>query len=292
MLVGVASAREPGPEPKDAAGTQLEIHVKVGHEPHAVTFEIHKATDLIGREVINPDHRKVGKIEDLALDPDRGRIAYAVLSFGGFLGIHDKWFAVPWSSFDLRGDTLVLNTDKSTLKAAQGFDKDHWPDMANMEWARATYQHYGQKPYWEEDKSKPRLAGHEENGPLPANRIVRADEVLHMKVRNPKGAELGEVKDLGIDVQRARIAYAVLSSGGFRGMDASLFAVPWPAFGVETDKGPLILNVDRGTLEAGPRFPKGSWPEAQGEDFLDATYSYYKVPPYWATTDHKSSKKP
>lgn len=85
------------------------------------------------------------------IDVEQGRIAYAVLSFGGFMGVGDKLFAIPWNA--LRVNTqehkFVLEADKNTLEAAPGFDKDNWPDMADQSWGSDIHLYYGQQPYWE-----------------------------------------------------------------------------------------------------------------------------------------------
>ena len=108
------------------------------------------ADALTGDKVVNFQKEDLGKIEHLMIDLESGRIAYAVLSFGGFLGMGDKLFAIPWSS--LKVDTVerrfVLNVDKELLKAAPGFDKEHWPDMADRAWGAKVYTYYGAKPYW------------------------------------------------------------------------------------------------------------------------------------------------
>ena len=79
------------------------------------------------------------------LDMQTGQVAYAVLAFGGFLGMGEKLFAVPWQALHL--DTVnkrfVLNTDKDRLKGAPGFDKDAWPDMSDMDWANGVHSFYG-----------------------------------------------------------------------------------------------------------------------------------------------------
>ena len=92
------------------------------------------------------------------MDPDSGRILYSVLSFGGFLGMGDKLFAVPFHSLQLTSDNskFTLDVDKERLKNAQGFDKSNWPNMADSRWARETHEFYRQRPYWEEDTSKDR----------------------------------------------------------------------------------------------------------------------------------------
>ena len=107
---------------------------------------------VIGSKVVNAQHEDLGKIEDLVLDAGAGRIAYAVLSFGGFLGMGDKYFAIPWNAlrFNLSGKHAVLNVDKKLLENAPGFDKDNWPNMADSTWGTSIYKHYGYIPYWEE----------------------------------------------------------------------------------------------------------------------------------------------
>ena len=107
---------------------------------------------VIGSKVVNAQHEDLGKIEDLVLDAGAGRIAYAVLSFGGFLGMGDKYFAIPWNAlrFNLSEKHAVLNLDKKLLENAPGFDKDNWPNMADSTWATSIYKHYGYTPYWEE----------------------------------------------------------------------------------------------------------------------------------------------
>jgi hypothetical protein len=107
---------------------------------------------VIGSNVINAQNEDLGKIEDLVLDAGAGRIAYAVLSFGGFLGMGDKYFAIPWNAFrfNLADKRAILNVDKKLLENAPGFDKDHWPNMADSIWGSSIYKHYGYVPYWEE----------------------------------------------------------------------------------------------------------------------------------------------
>ena len=108
------------------------------------------ADTLTGDKVVNFQKEDLGKIEHLMIDLERGRIAYAVLSFGGFLGMGDKLFAIPWSALAL--DTVekrfILNVEKELLKHAPGFDKDHWPNMADRTWGAEVATYYGAKPYW------------------------------------------------------------------------------------------------------------------------------------------------
>jgi len=116
------------------------------------TSVVKTKNEVIGVGVKNTQKEDLGKIEEVMLDKSTGRAAYVVLASGGFLGMGDKFFAIPWNSirFDNGQDCFVLNVDKETLKKAPGFDKDNWPDMANKVWGQTISTYYGQKPYWEQ----------------------------------------------------------------------------------------------------------------------------------------------
>jgi hypothetical protein len=92
----------------------------------------------------------IGKIHELMIDMSYGRVAYAVLQFGGVMGLGDKLFAIPWEAFSAGDDSdeYVLNVDKEVLKDAKGFDKDDWPKTADYRWLDETYDFYGYEPYW------------------------------------------------------------------------------------------------------------------------------------------------
>jgi|SRR3979490_838200 len=106
------------------------------------------ADTLIGNDVYNHNDEDLGDIKEIMLDVRSGRVSYAVLSFGGFLGMGEKLFAVPWSAMTL--DTVnkrfVLNVEKDRLENAPGFDKDNWPNMADTSWATEIHSFYGTKP--------------------------------------------------------------------------------------------------------------------------------------------------
>ena len=110
------------------------------------------SSTICSDRVKNAAGEDLGKIEDLMIDLDSGRIAYAVLSFGGFLKMGNKLFAVPWQALtvDTVKKVLVLNADKSVLERAPGFDKENWPDMADPTFGSSIYKHYGYRPYWED----------------------------------------------------------------------------------------------------------------------------------------------
>ncbi len=105
------------------------------------------ADTLIGNDVYNQAGEDLGDIKEIMLDTTNGTVSYAVLSFGGVLGIGEKLFAVPWKALklDTENKRFVLNVDKDRLKDAPGFDQDRWPDMADESWVDKIHSYYGIK---------------------------------------------------------------------------------------------------------------------------------------------------
>ncbi len=112
---------------------------------------IMSSNTLEGDKVVNLQGEQLGSIEEIMLDVPTGRIAYAVLSSGGFLGVGDKLFAIPWAALtlDTENECFILDVSKERLEQAPGFDKDHWPAMAEETWASDIHSYYGTRPYWE-----------------------------------------------------------------------------------------------------------------------------------------------
>ena len=121
------------------------------------------ASSLAGDSVRNSAGEDLGKVDEIMIDIPSGRVAYAVLSFGGVLGMGNKLFAVPWSSLAVDEDEkcFILDVDRRTLENAPGFDKDNWPDMADANWGAQVFRHYGTTPYWEYRDTKPPRSGAE-----------------------------------------------------------------------------------------------------------------------------------
>jgi sporulation protein YlmC with PRC-barrel domain len=111
---------------------------------------VRSASALQGSRVKNMDGEDLGKIEEIMVDLDYGNVAYAVLSFGGFLGMGNKLFAVPWHALKQSSEEheFLLDVDKEILKKAPGFDPDHWPSFTDRGQGLTIYAHYNVEPYW------------------------------------------------------------------------------------------------------------------------------------------------
>lgn len=110
-----------------------------------------KASSIIGSKVVNPTGDHLGEIKEVVIAPKTGRVAYVVVAFGGFLGMGEKLFAIPFNAFKFDAATgeYMLEVSKERLRDAPGFDSNHWPSMSDEQWHRDVYSYYGRSPFWE-----------------------------------------------------------------------------------------------------------------------------------------------
>lgn len=102
------------------------------------------STTIVGDNVYNFQNESLGEIKDIMLDLERGKIEYVVIEYGGFLGIGEKYFAVPFEALTLDPSrhAFILDQPKEVLENAPGFDKDHWPET-NSHGMESTYTYWG-----------------------------------------------------------------------------------------------------------------------------------------------------
>ena len=106
-----------------------------------------RASQILGMEVRNASNKQIGSVKDIVLDVTTGKVRYAAVSYGGFLGIGDKLFAVPWKTFACHKDSdgdfyLLLDVAEETLRSAPGFSEDKWPDFGNPKWSQEIDTYY------------------------------------------------------------------------------------------------------------------------------------------------------
>lgn len=114
-----------------------------------------------------------------------------------------------------------------------------------------------------------------DSGPGP--RLMGADTLMGEDVSNAQGEDLGDIKEIMLDMQTGEIAYAVLSFGGLMGMGTKLFAVPWQALQLDTTNKRFILDVPKDKLEQAPGFDKDNWPDLASPEFGSQIHSFYNT---------------
>jgi sporulation protein YlmC with PRC-barrel domain len=141
--------RTPLPDTKEATMTTTQDlhpahHLSTAPGDTGPGPALMSAETLMGNDVGNLQGEDLGAIKDLMIDMRSGKMAYAVLSYGGLLGVGDKLFAVPWGALtlDTANKRFTLKVHKDALEKAPGFDKDHWPSMADKTWASEVHRFY------------------------------------------------------------------------------------------------------------------------------------------------------
>jgi sporulation protein YlmC with PRC-barrel domain len=122
-----------------------------GASPSLQDVVLLRSKTLFDYRVKSQQGEDLGKIEEVMIDMELGRVAYAVLSFGGFLGLGNKWVPVPWDAVALQPDekVLLLKIEKEKIQKAPNFEPATLPDLANRQWGAVLHTYYGYPPYWE-----------------------------------------------------------------------------------------------------------------------------------------------
>ena len=128
---------------QNKSGYNIADDIQGSAAPH-IGATLLSASTISGDEVWNLQDERIGKIQDIMLDVDEGKICYAVLASGGFLGMGDHLFAVPWKALkqDKKNKCFILDVDVDRLKDAPGFDKNQWPNMADPAWSSTVESYY------------------------------------------------------------------------------------------------------------------------------------------------------
>jgi len=112
-------------------------------------------------------------------------------------------------------------------------------------------------------------------------KVMSASALTRDKVKNLAGETLGDIEDFVIDVETGRIAYSVLKFGGKLGLGNKLFAIPWQAMTLDSEKECFLLDVKKETLQNAPGFDKDKWPDMSDQRWGAGVHTHYGVTPYW-----------
>jgi sporulation protein YlmC with PRC-barrel domain len=224
-----------------------------------------RVQELIGMDVRDNGGRRVGDVEDLMIDTANGRVSYAVVGYGGFMGLGERLYAYPTSAFssDLRSGTLTLKLPGERLTAADGFERDNWPADAS---------------YWERIQK----VFSDERTPADAKRpnLVRASVLVGMDVNDSRGQDVGEVEDVIVNLGQRKVDDVVLSFDKRWNPDDKLLALPMKEFQPLTaDAKELTVKRDREALRQAPTFDRSQWPDLAQGGLRDRYASYWNNAP-------------
>jgi len=264
-----------------------------------------KASEIIGMEVQNYQGEKLGKVDDLALDVESGRIVQVILSTGGFIGIGDALHAVPPGAVhhDVVNKVIRLNADKETLKAAPKFEMSKWAECCESNQVSEVYRYYGERPYFTGVPVMDNTPKSERTRSIDAARnagqnwkageyrshgshlgyVQKASKLMGTPVKNLQDEKLGKIENFAVDLSAGRIIAVIVSSGGFLGMGDEWSAVPPTALKFNTERDTLQLDASKETLSSAPHFKSNQWPDLGQPGYADGVYRAYRVEPYFTT---------
>ena len=280
---------------------------RLGHRRGDRLNSAAKASDVLGLTVKNYQDEKLGKVEDLAVDVESGRIVQVIISSGGLAGVGDRLTAVPPGALhhDVANKVLHLDASQEKLKSAPEFKAAKWAECCDLDHVSSVYAYYGQEPAFkfihkgEAEKapntvstrnadgtwSKDRMMG-ESQWMIPAARlrqVQKASQLMGTTVKNRQDEKLGKVDNLLVDVQSGRIVAVVVSSGGFLGMGDELSAVPPTALRFNAERDTLQLDTTKEMMSAAPHFQASQWPDFNQPMYSDSVYRAYRQEPYFTT---------
>jgi sporulation protein YlmC with PRC-barrel domain len=110
-----------------------------------------RASTVTGTDVHDSSGRKIGEIEDIMLDKLSNNIMFAVVSFGGFLGVAEKYHPLPWSSlkYDKSKNSYVVDLTKEQLEAAPAGSIDELSRNDGQDFRNQAFDYYKAPRYWE-----------------------------------------------------------------------------------------------------------------------------------------------
>ena len=236
-------------------------------EERRTTLSLIASDRVEGTAVYDANGKRIGKVEQLVIDKAGGRVAYAVLSFGGFLGIGADHYPIPWPMLDYDeqlGGYRVDITEEQLKKAPKLQQGDSWEQADHRD-----EEIYG---YWEQ--------------PAPVQEgqtssLITSDSVEGMPVYDVHGKRIGKVERLMIDKLTGQIAYAILSFGGFLGIGKDHYPIPWSMLTYNEKPDGFQVDITEEELKNAPKIEPGeNWEQttrARNED----VYDYWEVRYYW-----------
>ena len=224
------------------------------------------ASDRVeGTAVYDAHGKRIGKVERLVIDKTSGRIAYAVLSFGGFFGIGADHYSIPrpMLHYDEKLGGYRVDITEEQLKNAPKTEQEKSWEQANRDRDEEVYG------YWEQ--------------PIPdqTSSLISSDSVEGMPVFDLHGKRIGKVERLMIDKLTGQIAYAILSFGGFLGIGEDHYPIPWSMLTYNEKPDGFQVDITEEELKNAPKIePDENWEQTTRARNQDV-YDYWEVRYYW-----------
>lgn len=234
--------------------------------------QVGQADKVYGNEVITSDNQKVGKLNNLMVDIESGRILY------GVIGASKGRVAVPPEIFTstLPGSdkNLHVNVPKAKIDGAPQFNsgEDKAENWGQASFADQVYTYFGQSAWWQ--------------GSTPANQgsfhnVHKASQVISMKVENASNQPLGKIYNVMVDLPPGRLVYLLLEPDSSLNLGNNIYVLPPQAFTLSQDHKYLVSGIDKDKLAGAPHFEKNHMPNFSDTTFASQVYNYFGKQPYF-----------
>lgn len=237
------------------------------------------ASNIIGSDVQGADQADLGDIEDLVVDARNGDIRYAIVSFGGFLGLGEDYFVVPLEQLTLDPYLSSFSTalTEQSLEGAPHFTADSWPNFNDPNWDadfRAFWQREGITATTALTTTES-MTGSDATNRAAMN--LRATALWDYAVVDANGNDIADVDDLVVDFFNSRATFMVVGIGGFLDIGEKEVALPFDYPQVDVANRQVLLDVDQATVEAAPEFDPALWNDIANEQWLDDATQYWSA---------------
>lgn len=253
--------------------------------------KVAKASQIIGAEVGTSQDERIGKIDDMAIDVETGRILEVYVSSGGILGLGQKTVAIPPGSLmtganDGKDTNWRVDMTKDKFSSAPAFELSNWEANVSTNRLMESYRYFGKEPYFARSNATGRLnmastVTNDYRSSTPPVRLEMAGKVIGASVHNESDEKLGKVDNLIVDLPAGRIVHVILSSGGLLGLGDDLRALPPSACRYREADGVLVVNATKDSLTSSPHFKSTEWPDFGNAVYSSSIYRAYQVEPYF-----------
>ena len=305
---------------REGVRREAEREMERSGEQLQATAGLTKASEVTGKPVVDAQGNEVGTLHDTAVDLTNGRVAYGIIADADLASGNElaavpaqllRWepeqITLTISQDELRQAEGFNRGDEPDMTDAQ------WAQQTFAQFGLQPYWEAGAQQPGQEQQQQPGQQQQEEQsgqqqeqqqqqfgegqmgeqpgqfgqGPGQAQaqdqeptEVLLFEQLKGQTVRNLEDEEIGEVSDLVIDAREGRVAYGIVSHGGFLGMGRKHTAAPWRALQYEPDQEQFVLDADQETIER-VSYAAGEEPDWTDEQWAAETHQAFNQPPYW-----------
>lgn len=298
-IAGAEATTEAVGETESVAGAEATPAMGETDQMAAADMSAAKASVLIGHAVRDAQGEDIGEIEDLVIGVDSDQVRYAVLSFGGFLDIGDKLFAIPMQAFnfDPNENEFVLNVTEEQLENAPGFDANNWPDTATQDWDAEFRDFQWSDPMDTEGMTEPGQdvaeGAEDQEAAQPGQDVaetqqdqdvteqsdafvgeaaVRASEIIDFNIEDTQGEEVGQIEDIIVELDTGNVQYVVVSLDDEIDNSEDFFGLQLSGLNFNAENDAFVFDpANQSLLQNAPSFSQDEWDNQFNLELGEAT---------------------